>query len=510
MKPITAADKKALEQYLILCKDIEKATPADPQEDQALKKKRITKLLNSYGDFFEYYFPNFAKSKTASFHIALANKAASDRELRAIFEGHRGCAKSVHVDMGLPLWLMFKGEMKCMLLVGQTEKKAFRLLSTLQAQLSYNRRIINDFGDQAVFGDWGEGEFVTKSGTAFFAIGIGQSPNGTRKDEYRPDYIAVDDVDNRVVCKNPARVREYVDWILEDLIGCFDIGIQRFILTNSRIAKTSILATLVDLMVTKRKENKWWYQQINALDKNGNPTWPEKYTKAHWHKVRAGTTLRAWNSNYMNNPIIEGVNFKHEWIKWKKLPALNKYDVLVVYCDPSFKATPGADFKAIKFWGKYKTELHLIKCMVRQCSLKTMVSWFYDLHESLPEDVTVDYWIEANMLQDLLLDEFTKEGELRGFQLAIRADRRKKDDKFTRIESMTPLYERGFVVYNSDMKDDPDMQTAVEHLLAFEKGSGAPDDSPDADEGAIYKLQSRTRQDDFVPILGGHVTSQRY
>lgn len=55
-----------------------------------------------------------------------------------------------------------------------------------------------------------------------------------------------------------------------------------------------------------------------------------------------------------------------------------------------------------------------------------MVRWLYDFHESLPEDVAVSYFMEANFMQDIILDEFAREGDLRGYQLPIMPDRRKK------------------------------------------------------------------------------------
>ena len=118
-----------------------------------------------------------------------------------------------------------------------------------------------------------------------------------------------------------------------------------------------------------------------------------------------------------------------------------------------------------------------------------MVRWFYDFHERLPEGVICDYVMEANFLQDIILDEFTVEGNNRGYQLPIRGDLRKKPDKFQRIEAISPLWERGFVWYNQDMQTDRDMLTGIEQLLSFEKGSRTHDDAPDADEGAIYLLQ---------------------
>jgi len=46
------------------------------------------------------------------------------------------------------------------------------------------------------------------------------------------------------------------------------------------------------------------------------------------------------------------------------------------------------------------------------------------------------------------------------------------------------------------------MKTGIEQTLAFEKGSRAHDDAPDADEGAIYKLQKQVRQESFTPSIG--------
>lgn len=152
--------------------------------------------------------------------------------------------------------------------------------------------------------------------------------------------------------------------------------------------------------------------------------------------------------------------------------------------------------------GKVGTELHHLYAFVRQCSVSEMVRWFYDLHERFPEDVICEYYIEANFLQDIILDEFTIEGKLRGYQLPIQADRRKKPDKFARIEAVSPLWERGFIYYNEELQNDPDMLVGIEQTLSMEKGSRTHDDGPDADEGAINILQRHTREQELQPSFG--------
>ena len=70
------------------------------------------------------------------------------------------------------------------------------------------------------------------------------------------------------------------------------------------------------------------------------------------------------------------------------------------------------------------------------------------------------------------------------------------------MEAVSPLWERGFVYYNERLNNDPDMIAGLEQTLAFEKGMSGHDDGPDADEGAIYLLQKRTRLEQWEPTIG--------
>ena len=475
--------------FELACLAIAKHTEIDLNESSEEKSARIERLQNDYAAFFEYYFPMYATAPTAEFHVRIANAMRNNKNFKGIFEAFRGSAKSTHADIGIPFWLMVLGELKCMILVGQTEEKAIRLLAGLQAQLHSNRRIIHDYGKQVSSNRWKLGEFVTRTGCAFYALGMGQSPRGTRSEEHRPDLIIMDDCDSKKLNKNPSLVREAVEWALDDLMGCMDIGRERFLIVNNRISKHSILAHLHDMMVAKKDEKyRWYHLKVNALDEHGESTWVEKYSNAYWHEKKEMLVLRSWEREYMNNPIEEGTVFKHEWIKWKEMLPLHEYEKLVVYVDPSFKNTKHSDFKAVKFWGKRGKELHLIDAFVRRTDIQVMVNYLYDLYSSIPNDVIVDFYMETNFLQDIIMSEIDKVGRERNLQLPIREDRRKKPDKYKRIEATAPYYERGCVFYSQEKMNDPDFATAIEQLLATEPGSRAPDDSPDADEGAIYML----------------------
>lgn len=484
--------KDALLRYRQLCEQIRLIEPGNIIETPEQKEKRKASLLANYDRFVTYYFPDDARCPSAPFHISLANKIKATSAIRAAFEAYRGSAKSTHTTIFIPIWLMLLGEMKYMLLAGQNEEKACQLISQLQAHLENNRRLIADYGEMKSLGDWTDGKFITQQGITFHAIGLGQSPRGARERGNRPDLIICDDLDTREMCKNPKRVADAVEWVQNDLMGCFDIGNERFIICNNRINKNSILTNMIAVM---SKNRNFYHVQVNAVDKNGNPTWPAKYTREYWEDKRSGMGYRAFEREYMNNPVEEGTVFQAKDIRFIKSLPWHQYRDLVCYCDPSFKGTTKNDYKAIMLVGVTdSTEIHVLDLFVRQTSISEMVRWFYELNDRKPPAASIAYYMEANFMQDMLLDEFYLYGkDTAGYQLGIRPDKRKKPDKFQRIEGLSPLFERAVIFFSGHLKGRRDMETMEEQLLAFEKGSRTADDGPDALEGAISLLKASMR-----------------
>lgn len=495
--------KEAIQQWKQWCETVQNRSVVDLNETAAQKEKRIKYLLADYGRFFNYYLSHYCDdpetgkhTDCAPFHIKAAHTLRDNPTIQFAAQWARGHAKSVHFDVGIPMWLKAQKLLHVMVLVGKSRDNAETLLGDIQAEFEFNQRYIADFGQQKVIGSWEVGEFITADGIAFFARGRGQSPRGLRYRSHRPDYVIIDDLDDDELVNNPDRVNRLTKWLKEALFGTLDGGRGRFCMVGNLIGKCSVLANFLasdGVIVSK----------VNAIDKNGNPSWAAKWTIEEIRKQETFMGYISFQREMMNNPINEGSIFRNDWIKWRKPLPLARYDYLVCYCDPSFKSTTSNDYKAIKLWGKTGTELHHLAAFVRQCTVAEMVRWFYDLYERVTDAGAVcTYYIEANFLQDTLLDEFTREGNLRGYQLPISPDRRKKPDKFQRIEAISPLWERGFVYYNSKMENDPDMRTGIDQTLSFERGMSGHDDAPDADEGAIYKLQQLTRVQAFKPSFG--------
>ncbi|MCM1223119.1 MAG: hypothetical protein NC548_52580, partial [Lachnospiraceae bacterium] len=400
---------KAQERWKQHCETVQAATAVNIAETPAQRLQRINRLRSDYGAFVDYYFPHWtvnpetgANTPCAPFHIDAANKIKNNRNFKGAFMWHRGAAKSTNMDVFVPMWLMCqqRREINVMVIVGKSEDNAKTLLGDIQAELQFNQRYIADFGQQFNAGNWQDGEFVTASEVAFFARGRGQSPRGLRYRSHRPDYIIIDDLDDDELCESPARVSKLFDWLRSALFGTLDGGRGRFIMVGNLIAKNSVLAKWCDIKSVT-------VTRVNIYDRTGAISWAAKWTPDEVRQIEQVVGYRAFQKEYMNNPIVEGAVFRNEWIRWGKHPAWSKFSAFVLYIDPSFKGSTKNDFKAAKLWGKAGTTLYHLRAFVRQCSVAEMVRWCYDLYEwARAQGIAPRWYMEANFMQDTILDEF--------------------------------------------------------------------------------------------------------
>jgi predicted phage terminase large subunit-like protein len=468
-----------------------------PEAEQD-KTQRIARAKKEYAFFVETYFPHLASKKCGTFQLDAADYLLKHDHTKALFEWARGHAKSTHLSLLIPLWLKIQtpAKLSVMVLVSKSENMAVRLLSDLQAELQYNGPFIKDFGNQVKTGSWTEGEFHTSDGCLFVALGRGQSPRGLKDRGKRPDYIVIDDIDDDELIRNPRRVSDVLEWALTALAGTMAMGRGRFVMVGNRIGKNSVLSRFAELPGI-------YHTIVNALNKKGLPSWSENYSADEIKKMRDFIGERRFQKEYMNNPINEGAVFQRKHILYGKMLDLKFYKSLICYTDPSFKNSTTADYKATVLVGKTATgEFHVLKAFVDQTSVTTMVSWHYLIMDYIAGRVPTLYYMEANFMQDLLLDEFKTVGNIVGHQIPIRGDQRSKPDKFARIEAMSPLFERALVWLNEKEKESPGMMALVDQLLMFEKGSKSHDDAPDALEGAVWLLSKRSRGADAPYRLG--------
>lgn len=501
----SAARRKQQEaEWRDLCARIQSATSVLGDIQESDREKRIARARKDYAFFVSAYYPHLASKPTAKFQKEAAEYVLGDNRCRAVFEWARGHAKSTHVSLMIPMWILAQEDHTplTMVLVSKSQDAAKQLLSDLQAELESNELYKADFGIGKGDGIWSDGRFTTSDGSMFVALGRGQSPRGIKKSCRRVNYIVIDDIDDDEMCLNPNRVNKAVDWCLSALYGTMDAGRGRFVQVGNRIGKKTVLGDIAE-------RPGFHHTVVNILDKKGNPTWKENFTKKEVEEMRSDIGERRFQKEYMNNPVNEGTVFERRYIRYGKMLPLRQYRSIVAYTDPSFKSSTKNDYKATMLVGITRNgAYHVIRAFADQTKVTVMVGWHYEIR-AFVGDTPLKYYMEANFIQDTLLDEFRKVGNEVGIQIPIVPDRRNKPDKFGRIEAMQPLFERGEVVFNEDYRGDQGFEVLEEQLLLFEKGSKVHDDAPDALEGAVWLLSNRTRTSDTRYVVG-HRTNWKY
>jgi len=141
-------DKQAKDLYLAKLRIIREVGSFDPFETKVQQKERITRAKKHIRFFVETYLTHYASSKSAWFHIRLAELVIKYKILLLFMMWGRALAKSVWADVIIPLFLWINDDIGYMVIVGNTETHAKILLSDLQAEFEANSKLIHDFGEQ--------------------------------------------------------------------------------------------------------------------------------------------------------------------------------------------------------------------------------------------------------------------------------------------------------------------------------------------------------------------------
>ncbi len=484
------SDKSYLAQWQEFRDNTLKATPVDLNETAADKAKRIKFLEANPEKWFKYHLPNFYTSEPAQFHIKATYRVLYCSEYFEVRSWARELSKSGRTMMEV-LFLVLTGKKRNIIMTSSTYDNACRLLLPYKSILETNNRIINDYGEQESIGNWEAGEFTTRKGVSFRALGAGQSPRGTRKDEIRPDVILIDDIDTDEECRNPERIKQKVKWIEEALIPTRSIsGHLLIIVCGNIIAKYCCVTELA-----KKADH---HDIVNIRDKQGISTWPNKNTEEAIDRVLRTISFNAAQKEYFNNPVSEGNIFKE--LTYGKCPPLSYCEDVVVYADPSTsnKDKGNASTKAIAIVGYRQQKYYIYKMWVDQMSNSKFVDCLYEAykHLTIHKVDTKRIYIENNSLQDpfyeqVLLPLIYQRSRDNGFTIPITPDSRRKPEKFFRIEgTLEPHNRLGRLIFNVDQKEEPNMVRAHDQMLAVSPTTKIMD-APDAIEGACWLIQNR-------------------
>lgn len=225
-------------------------------------------------------FAHRHKEESPEFHTHLLNAFYSDNPL-VVAEAFRGSAKSTLLEEVTCLKALFQ-EIRFGLFLGNSFTNACSRLASVKDELTNNDALIELFGDQ--HGSvWSEGEIVLANGIKLQALGARQSMRGVKHNDERPDFGAIDDLEDEEMVATPQAIIKNRRWLNGTLLPAF----------NPKTRQIRWVGTPLDpncLIEQKMTDKAWVSLRFPALYIDGDgaerSTWEERFSTEHLHKIK--------------------------------------------------------------------------------------------------------------------------------------------------------------------------------------------------------------------------------
>lgn len=329
------------------------------------------------------------------------------------------------------------------------------------------------------------GRWNTSAGGEAFFIGKGGAMTGRGG-----DVIILDDILDEQDALSDTAMESTWEWITSGPRQRLQPN-GAMILINTRW-KTDDPAGRFLKAQSNLKADQWEVLEFPAIMPSGNPLWPEFWKKEELEKVKFSIGLSKWNAQWMQNPTAEeGAIFKREWWKvWphERIPSL-KY-VIQSY-DTAYSKKESADFSAITTWGVFEPvegeEDNLILLDAKKGR------WdFPELKRKALE--MYKFWDPDCVLIEAKASGMPLTQELRRTGIPVvnysPGGRKTGTDKISRANSVSPVFEAGFVW----APDEPWAEEVIEEMAEFPYGEH--DDLTDSSVQAVIRF----RQGNFIQL----------
>jgi predicted phage terminase large subunit-like protein len=455
------------------------------------KKERRAKCEKSVIEFAKVYFPDYAPSEFAKFHKEWEAARRIENE-PVLLMAFRGSGKSTYFTLLDPVHEIAYGKRNFMIFSSYNGEKSGRFTGRILAELLYNQRLKNDFGEFFEDGrrpaldhfaanvPGGGGKTV-----GVLAVSMGQDPRGFVHGPSRPDYVRLDDIQSRQRAKSRKYVRASCDWIMQDLIPALAANY------SCVIAATPLNTQCVASTLEKGTD------EVNPVrtfkfpaEARGKPTWEAAFPASRLARLKKTIGSLAYGQEFLLVPVaLDERVFKEENIRGYALEELSgvRFNYVFSWTDPSVKHEEKHCFKATICAGiTNEGIIYVLKARIRKESVSRMVEGMYLVYNACNPG-----WMfyEDNGGQALLAEVLDAKAENEGYHIPHRAETN-TIHKDTRIEgTLSAPIENGVVRF---LKTDPDQKELIDELLQFPDGEYK--DGPDALEGVIRKLQEYARK----------------
>ena len=452
----------------------EKARLLDLEKSVELDKARPI-IKKDFLSFVKYVWPEFIEGGHHKKINKKFNDLASGKIKRLIINMPPRHTKSEFASYLLPAWMVGLDPRLKIIQATHTAdlaidfgRKTKNLVDTDNYKQLFDTRLMED--SQAA------GKWKTEQGGEYFAAGVGGAITGRGA-----DLLIIDDPHKEQDIKKDSKSFEKAwNW--------YTSGPRQRLQPNGRIVVVMTRWSTKDLtgqlIKAQGEENsdQWEVVELPALLPDGNPVWPEYWTRDELVRTKASIPVNNWNAQYMQQPTAEeGAILKRDWWRNWEESEPPKCEFIIQSYDTAFLKKESADYSAITTWGVFETEDHGMNII--------LLNAFKDRYE-FPELKKVAHEEYLYWRPDMVIVEHKASGiplthELRDMGIpVVNFTPSRGNDKHARVNSVSPLFENGLVWAPMHQHF---AQEVVEECASFPYGDY--DDYVDSTTQAIMRIK---------------------
>ncbi len=444
------------------------------------------KARNNFLDFVKYVWPGFICGPHHKIMAEKFEKLVSGDIKRVVINIAPRHGKSELTSYLFLAWLMGqKPDSKIIQAThtGELAQRFGRKVRNLMDSEQYKEIFpeVNLAADSKAAGRW-----ETNKGGEYFAAGVGGAMTGRGA-----DFLVIDDPHSEQDALSETAMENCYDWYVAGPRQRLQPG-GRILLVMTRWSKVDLTGRVLQDQAKSPVADQWEVIEFPAIMPSGNPCWPEFWKVEDLLRVKAALPVSNWNAQWMQNPTAEeGAIFKREWWKvWdnKNIPNLN---YVIQSYDTAYSKKETADFSAITTWGVFTPvegeEFHLILLDAKKgrWDFPELKRQALDLYK---------FWDPDCVLIEAKASGLPLSQELRRTGIPVvnysPGGRRSGTDKIARANSVSPVFEAGFVW----APDEDWAVDLVEEMAEFPYGEH--DDLTDSAVQAVIRF----RQGNFIQL----------
>jgi len=444
-------------------------------QDDAAKAK------DSFMHFVKMVWPEFIDGYH---HNVMAKKfedIASGKLKRLIVNMPPRHTKSEFASYLFPAWLMGK------------KPKTKIIQATHTAELSYRfgrkmRNLMDDEGYKKIFKDVrlradskASGRWETNHAGEYFGAGIGGAITGRGA-----DLLIIDDPHSEQSISE-TNFDNAFEWYMSGPRQRLQPG-GAIVVVMTRWSERDLTGRLIKQQA-ETKADQWEVVEFPALLPSGKPIWPEYWKQQELESIKSNLPVMSWEAQYQQQPTSqEGAIIKREWWKmWDKEDMPQLVHIIQSY-DTAFSKKEKADYSAISTWGIFKAGYNQDQIILLDCIKER---WeFPELKKIALEQY--EYWEPETIIVEAKASGMPLIQELRQVGIPVVSYTPSRgNDKLTRVNSVSPIFEAGQVWAPEGKKFAEEM---IEECAAFPYGEH--DDLVDSMTQALM----RYRQGNFIAL----------